>query len=446
MGLLDKILSKVGASETKKKVFRNLYWAVLGKVVTLLGGLFVGILVARYLGPEQYGLMSYVISYVSLFQIFASFGMEGIEVREMSKEGADVNLILGTVFGIKFVLAIITVILVIGTALIFETDTFTILMISLYSLSIILNRFTVIRSYFTSIVWNEYIVKTEISRTLLGAGIKIILLLIKAPLWAFIAATVFDILLLSMGYVLAYKSKIGSMSLWGYDKNIAKYILKQSFPLMLSGAAVIIYQRIDQVMIGNMIDKESVGQFSVAAKFVEIVLFIPMIISQTVTPILVKLRDQDEKEYKTKIQMFQNVTVWILIFISCIISILSYWIILYTFGNGYILAVPILQVMIFKSIGMALAYTSGQIIIIERKQKNVIYRNILGCIVSIGLNVIFIPKYGVIACAYISVLAALISGFLAHIFIPEYRLLFYSQIKCLFLGWLDILRIRKILH
>lgn len=446
MGLLDKILSKVGASETKKKVFRNLYWAVLGKVVTLLGGLFVGILVARYLGPEQYGLMSYVISYVSLFQIFASFGMEGIEVREMSKEGADVNLILGTVFGIKFVLAIITVILVIGTALIFETDTFTILMISLYSLSIILNRFTVIRSYFTSIVWNEYIVKTEISRTLLGAGIKIILVLIKAPLWAFIAATVFDILLLSMGYVLAYKSKIGSMSLWGYDKNIAKYILKQSFPLMLSGAAVIIYQRIDQVMIGNMIDKESVGQFSVAAKFVEIVLFIPMIISQTVTPILVKLRDQDEKEYKTKIQMFQNVTVWISIFISCIISILSYWIILYTFGNGYILAVPILQVMIFKSIGMALAYTSGQIIIIERKQKNVIYRNILGCIVCIGLNVIFIPKYGVIACAYISVLAALISGFLAHIFIPEYRLLFYSQIKCLFLGWLDILRIRKILH
>ena len=72
MALIDKILSKLGASETKIKVFRNLYWAVLGKVVTLLGGLFVGILVARYLGPEQYGLMSYVISYVSLFHIFAS--------------------------------------------------------------------------------------------------------------------------------------------------------------------------------------------------------------------------------------------------------------------------------------------------------------------------------------------------------------------------------------
>ena len=211
MGLLDKILSKVGASETKKKVFRNLYWAVLGKVVTLLGSLFVGILVARYLGPEQYGLMSYVVSYVSLFQIFASFGMEGIEVREMSKEGADVNLILGTAFRLKFILALLTIIFVIGTALLFETDYFTILMIVLYSLSIMLNCFTIIRSYFTSIVWNEYIVKSEISRTLLGACVKVILLLLKAPLWVFIIAVIFDLVLLYAGYVLAYQTKIGSM-------------------------------------------------------------------------------------------------------------------------------------------------------------------------------------------------------------------------------------------
>ena len=289
MKVLDKILSKIGTSETKKKVFRNLYWAVLGKVVTLLGNLFVGILVARYLGPEQYGLMNYVISYVSLFQIFSSFGMDGIEIREMSKKGSDSNLILGTVFRLKIILAITTIIFIIGTSLLFETDNFTILMIALYALSIILNSFSVIRNYFTSIVWNEYVVKSEISRTLFGVGIKIILLLFKAPLWAFIIATVFDSVLLAIGYIFAYKRKIGPISLWYYNNNIARYILKQSFPLMLSGAAVIIYQRIDQVMIGNMIDKESVGQFSVAARFVEIIIFIPTIISQTITPILVKL-------------------------------------------------------------------------------------------------------------------------------------------------------------
>ena len=446
MALIDKILSKLGASETKIKVFRNLYWAVLGKVVTLLGGLFVGILVARYLGPEQYGLMSYVISYVSLFQIFASFGMEGIEVREMSKDGVDVNLILGTVFRIKLILAIITVILVIGTALIFETSSFTIFLIVIYSFSIILNRFSVIRSYFTAIVWNEYIVKTEISRTILGAIIKIILLLCKAPLWIFVVASVFDIVLLSAGYILAYQTKIASMSLWKYDRNIAKYFLKQSFPLMLSGAAVVIYQRIDQVMIGNMIDKEAVGQFSVAARFVEVLIFVPTIIAQTITPVLVKLWNQSDKNlYKQRVQLFMNVTIWGCLLLALFVFIFSDKLIIYTFGREYIPAIALLQVMVFKTFGIALAATSGQIIVIEELQKYAVIRNILGCFTCIGLNLLMIPILGVIGAAYVSIIATIVSGCLSHLFIPQYRSLFYMQIKAISLGWIDLFKIKSLL-
>ena len=446
MSFIDKILSRYGVSETKIKVFRNLYWAVLGKVVTLLGGLFVGILVARYLGPEQYGLMSYVISYVSLFQIFASFGMEGIEVREMSKDGVDVNLILGTVFRIKLILAIITVILVIGTALIFETSSFTIFLIVIYSFSIILNRFSVIRSYFTAIVWNEYIVKTEISRTILGAIIKIILLLCKAPLWTFVVASVFDIVLLSAGYILAYQTKIASMSLWKYDRNIAKYFLKQSFPLMLSGAAVVIYQRIDQVMIGNMIDKEAVGQFSVAARFVEVLIFVPTIIAQTITPVLVKLWNQSDKNlYKQRVQLFMNVTIWGCLLLALFVFIFSDKLIIYTFGREYIPAIALLQVMVFKTFGIALAATSGQIIVIEELQKYAVIRNILGCFTCIGLNLLMIPILGVIGAAYVSIIATIVSGCLSHLFIPQYRSLFYMQIKAISLGWIDLFKIKSLL-
>ena len=85
MSLINIIIGKLNLSPTKEKVVRNVIWAVIGKVVTLLGGLLVGIFVARYLGPEQYGLMSYVMSYVALFQVLASFGMDQIEIREESK-------------------------------------------------------------------------------------------------------------------------------------------------------------------------------------------------------------------------------------------------------------------------------------------------------------------------------------------------------------------------
>ena len=97
----------------------------------------------------------------------------------------------------------------------------------LYSVSMIANSFGVIRNYFTSLVWNEYIVKTEITRTFIGAGIKVGLLLLHAPLVWFIAATLFDTILIACGYWVSYRSKINSSKHWKFDKNQAVYLINQ---------------------------------------------------------------------------------------------------------------------------------------------------------------------------------------------------------------------------
>ena len=64
-----------------------------GKIVNTAGTLLVGILVARYLGPEQYGLMNYVISYVSIFSVLSTFGLDNIEIRELSRKPENKNII-----------------------------------------------------------------------------------------------------------------------------------------------------------------------------------------------------------------------------------------------------------------------------------------------------------------------------------------------------------------
>lgn len=446
MSLFDKIAARFNVSETKLKVFRNLYWAVVGKVVTLLGSLLVGIMVARYLGPEQYGLMNYVISYVALFQVLASFGLDNIEIREESKasDKDKRDVIIGTAFTLKCIFALVAMAVVVITALLFEADGFTKAMICMYSLSMLLNSFGVIRNHFTSLVWNEYVVKTEISRTIIGAIIKVVLLWLHAPLFWFIAATLFDVLLVASGYCVAYTKKIDKISLWRFDKKWAKYLIKQSFPLLLSGAAVIIYQRIDQVMIGNMIDKASVGQFSVASKFVEILIFIPTIMSQTITPILVRIREKSLEEYEQKAQLFMNVTVWMCLLMAVLVSLLSYWLVRYTFGNDYLLAVPVLQIMAFKVVGMALSNTSGQMIVIEHIQKFAVIRNIVGCVFCVGLNLLLIPYCGIEGAGWVTIITTFVSGWLVHLFIPAYRSLLKMQNKALVYGWKDLFNVKAL--
>lgn len=444
MSLFDKIAARFNVSETKLKVFRNLYWAVVGKVVTLLGSLLVGIMVARYLGPEQYGLMNYVISYVALFQVLASFGLDNIEIREESKASDKRDVIIGTAFTLKCIFALVAMAVVVITALLFEADAFTKAMICMYSLSMLLNSFGVIRNHFTSLVWNEYVVKTEISRTIIGALIKVVLLLLHASLFWFIAATLFDVLLVASGYCVAYTKKIDKISLWRFDKEWAIYLIKQSFPLLLSGAAVIIYQRIDQVMIGNMIDKASVGQFSVASKFVEILIFIPTIMSQTITPILVRIREKSQEEYERKAQLFMNVTVWVCLLMAIFVSVFSFWLIRYTFGSDYLLAVPVLQIMAFKIVGMALSNTSGQMIVIEHIQKFAVIRNFVGCVSCVGLNLLLIPYYGIVGSGWVTIITTLLAGWLVHLFIPAYRSLLKMQNKALVYGWKDLFNVKAL--
>ena len=438
MNLINKIISRFNISATQQKVVKNLVWAVVGKIVTLLGSLLVGIFVARYLGPQQYGLMNYVFSYIAVFQVFASFGLDSIEIREEAHRNDEKNKLIGTAFLLKILFAIITILLVILSVWIFEADTFTKWMIIMYSLSMIMNSFGVIRNYFTSIVWNEYIVKTEITRTLIGAGIKVVLLVIHADLFWFILSTLFDTVLLASGYIVSYRRKIDRIRDWTFDKATALYLIKQSFPLLLSGAAVVVYQKIDQVMLGNMIDKEAVGYYSVAGKFTEICLFIPTILSQTITPILVKAYHDNMDDYQRKAKLFMNITIWGTIIICIVICLISHPLIKYTFGIEYTAAVTLLQIMIFKTIGYASAQITGALIVIEKKQKYVVIRNIIGCIVCIGLNLLLIPRYGVTGAAMASVITAICTGYFSHVFIPTYRSYFYTQTYSFLLGWKDI--------
>lgn len=444
MNLIEKITNLLHLSPTKQKVVSNIIWAVTGKVVTLLGGLLVGIFVARYLGPEQYGLMSYVISYVALFQVLASFGMDNIEIREESKSPEDKDRIIGTAFGLKIIFAVLTMGLVALTAWLFEADSFTHWMIILYSFSMVMNSFGVIRNYFTSLVWNEYIVKTEIVRTLIGAGIKVGLLLIEAPLVWFISATLFDTILIASGYIVSYRSKIDSMKKWAFDRSTAIYLLKQSFPLLLSGAAVVIYTKIDQVIIRNLLNTESVGYYSVADKFTEICLFIPTILSQTITPLLVQSYAENHDEYNRKAQLFMNVMVWGTILLCAFICLIANPLIRYTFGAQYLYSIPVLQIMVFKVVGYAQAQASGAMIVVENKQKYVVTRNIIGCIACVVLNYALIPTLGLAGAAIASILTSICTGYLSHLLIPQYRFLFKKQTIAFLLGWKDLIRIGHI--
>lgn len=439
-------MKKPQISEKKKRALTNIAWAISGKIVSLTGVLVVGIIVARYLGKEQYGIMNYVISFVAIFQVFADFGLDFIQIREESKHPAHKDKIIGTTFTLKLFFAILTLLAILIITTLSEHDGRIRCYIMIYALSVILNTSWVSRNHFTSIVWNEYVVKTEISRTLIGMAIKIAFVLLHLPLIWFIVSLVIDSILLAVGYTASYIRKIDSIRKWNFDRDLAVFMLKQSFPLLLSGAAIVVYNRIDQMMIGKMIDQSHLGVYSVAVRFTELLVFVPTIIAQTISPILVEVRQKDAARYEELSRVFMNVTVSVCILLAILTSLLSYPIVRFTFGRMYIEAASVLSILAFKVVGDALSQTSGQLMIIEGIQKYASIRNIIGCVTCVGLNLIFISRYGIHGVAYVAIITILVSGTLADFIIPSYRKIFYKQIKAICVGWMDIIHIKTLLR
>ena len=429
----------------KRKIVNNLLWATGGKVINLVGSLVLGIIVARYLGAEQYGLMNYVISYAFLFQTLASFGLDSIEVREESAGKVPHTTIIGTAFWLKVLFGAVCILLSVGTAVVMGESAYTVGLIALYSCYIVFNSFIVIRNYFTSLVQNKYIVLSEIFRTFVGIAIKLTMWALDCSLTWFVAAFAFDYVLLAGGYISSYRHKIGRLSEWKFSSSYARFMLKESFPLLLTNAAVIIYQRIDQVMIGNMVSKADVGYFSVAAKFVEVMIFVPTTIAHTISPVLVQLLGSNREAYEVKVQQYLNISVWISILCSVGVSLVAYWMVLYTFGTLYLPAVAILQVLAFKMASASVSAAAGTMIIVERLQKWVFFRDILGCIVCISLNWLLLPRYGAIAAAFVAIAANLAAGYISDLLIPAYRHIFRRQTKALLLGWRDLIHIKQLL-
>lgn len=443
--MFNSIKALFSSDDTKAKIARNVAWSVVGKVVNLSSALFVGILVARYLGPAQYGVMNYAISIVTLFSIISSFGMDGIVIRELTKNPENKDSILGSVLITRICLAIFALSLVVAYLFFcnesFETNT----LILIYSTTLLFSSFDVIRAYFISIIQNEYIVKSEISRTLIAATLQIILLVMKAPLYAFIIVLALNFMFLASGYILAYTRKVGSIFSWKFDKNTALFILKTSFPILLASASAVVYQRIDQVMIANMIDDAALGYFATAMSFSSVLIFIPDMAMQTLAPLLVKYYSENKELYEKRSFAINGILTWVMFSLSIIISLLAYPIIYFTYGIEYILAVPVLQILSFKLVGVANSTVGGNLTIIENIHKYAAIRNVIACVVCVVLNYLMIPRWGIIGSAWASLITIIFQGWLANIFIPQYHHIFRKQTYAMLFGWRYIINYKDYL-
>jgi O-antigen/teichoic acid export membrane protein len=259
--------------------------------------------------------------------------------------------------------------------------------------------FSVIEYYFRGIVKAKYNAYALSASVILSSALKVIFILIKAPLIYFVYAVVFEYIALAVGLVLVYHHFKLSIFDWMYSKHIASSLLKNSWPLMLSGLVVMVYMRIDQIMIKNMINEEAVGYYSAAVRICEAWYFIPVTLCNSIFPAIVNAKNVSTEFYNNRMQKLYDLLTWLAIGIAVPVTFLSSQIVELLFGNEFSQAAPVLTIYIWAGVAVFLGVASSQYLINENLTKLTFSRNFFGMILNVGLNLILIPIYGIIGSA-----------------------------------------------
>jgi O-antigen/teichoic acid export membrane protein len=430
-----KKLQALKAHEGFMKYFKNTSWLFGEKILRMIAGLFIGIWVARYLGAEQFGLFSYAQSFVGLFAVIAALGLDSIVIRELVHDERCKDALLGTAFWLKLIGAIL-VLMILAIAVNFTSnDTYTNTLVFLIASTTIFQSFNIIDFYYQAKVMGKYIVYANVISLIVSSIVKIALILYKAPLIAFAWAIAFDSLVLAMGYLYFYLKNHSLFTIKHliFNKKIAQNLLKDSWPLILSGMVIAIYMRIDQVMIKEMLGNEAVGKYAAAVRISEAWYFIPMVIASSVFPAIINAKKISEELYYARLQKLYDLMVWISIAVALPMTFLSDWIINFLYGAQYNQAGSVLMIHIWTGVFVFLGVASGKWYVSENLQRFAFSRTFYGAIVNIFLNILMIPKFGINGAAIATLISQIVAAYIADLFSKKTRKNFIMKTKSLLL-------------
>ncbi len=431
---IHKVLTKFGIGEQMRySIIRysfNTGWMFAEKVLFMVVAFFVGVYVARYLGPQKYGLLNYAISFVAIFKVMANLGLNGVLTRELVKSKDFENQLLGTAFLLKLVSSIIGYLIILIALQFLIIDFKNKVLILIIAGSMLFSSIEIARFYFEANVKSKYNAIASSAAIIISSGVKLLMVFTKARLEWFAFAFAIEFVLQAIGIFIFYKKYRPNKRKWKYNISLAKALLRDSWPLLFSGFAAMLYLRIDQLMIKEMINADAVGNYSAAIKISEIWYVIPIVIVSSLFPAIVKEHAVKIK-YELRLEQLFSLLVRIAVFIAIPVSIASPFIIGKLFGNDYLDASPVLRIHIWSGIFIFMNNVVARWHIVENKTKIFMIRTAGGAFLNIILNLILIPEYEIIGAAIASLISYFFIAYFSCLLFKPMRKLFVIQSKAM---------------
>lgn len=397
---ITKAFSQIVNHQGFRRYFFNASWMLGEQVLRLLASLFIGIYVARFLGPEQFGVYSYAAASVALFGAIARLGLDGLVVRDLVNHPERRDAYLGTAFWLKLVGAFLSLGMLTAAVQFSGNDATTNLYVFIIGSGLLFQSFDVADFYFQAKVLSKYVSICRLIQLALSSILKLYFVFVQADLFWFVLVSLIDQVSLALSLTFAYWRQKIDMFFGCFDVSVAKAMLRNSWPLILAGIAINLYMRIDQIMIQEMLGEREVGLYSAAVRLSEAWYFVPVIITTSLFPAILNAKKTSHELYTKRLQRLYSIMIYLAAAIALPVTFMAEIVVTMLYGPHYQDAGIVLSIYIWAGVFVGLGVVNGQWFLAENLQKLATLNTLIGAATNVALNYLLIPVYGMKGAAF----------------------------------------------
>lgn len=404
----------------KNRIIQNAKWIIGCKILQSLLQLVIGMISARYLGPSNYGLLSYAASVTAFAVPVMQLGLRSTLVQEYVSKPEKEGLILGTSLVMSMVSGLACVVgITCFSMAVNRSEAETILVCVLYSISLFFQALDLIQCWFQAKLMSKYSSLVSLCTYLVVSAYKICLLASGKSVYWFALSYSVEYGVSGILMLAAYKKR-GGASLSFSPKLVSELFSKSKY-YILANLMVMIFQNTDHIMLKFITGDEANGFYTAAATCTSVAGFVYTAILDSARPVILESRQQSLEAFERNTSRLYSVMTYLSIAQGICFTLLAKPIVLFLYGDAYLSAVPVLQIHVWMLCLGYLGSVRNIWILAEEKHHLLWTINLCGAGANILLNALMIPAWGACGAAAASVLTQFVTNFLLGFLMKSIR-------------------------
>jgi O-antigen/teichoic acid export membrane protein len=426
-----------------RKFASNSAWLLFERIGTALVGVLVAALVARYLGPVDFGKLAYTFSIAAMFAVVGHLGLDGLIVRELIAAPGAAGTTLGTALALRVVaFGAAAVSLVVFAFVVPGHDAVEQGLFTFAAVFTLLSALDSLTAWFHSRVDGRTVSLIHMAGTLSGSATKVLLVFFGGSAVWFGAANIVTITTTAMLLIVIFR-RLGGPALTTWRLSIAKarQLMSEGIIILLGGIFAIIYLKIDLIMLRWLSGEKVVGEYAVAAQISEAAYMIPIAIVASVFPRLIELKSKNQAVYGWRLQQVFDSLLLASIPVVAGAYLFGEFFLDLLFGEAYASSTAILLIHILAAPFIFMRYAFSRWILIERVAIFSLLTQGAGACINVAINLILIPHFAGVGAAIATVISYAVASYLSLAIWPRTRPVFFMMSRSLFMPWAAVGRV-----